>query len=341
MKEYYLMRLYGAQDSRDFNLILNQTLYTNGTARKRSEWFYKPSSAMFTLHSNDVDGAIGTLGFSMRDFKTPCGLKTGALAADFSVLKEHRNVQAAMELMTQGVEQILEGYVDFIYTIPNRESKALIMRTKLFKSVGTFTRHVKMISLGEAMEGSPLRYTRPIADLLWKTTTRLANLRKRFGVKVDNSFHDTNDTWFTQKDPEVVMGVRDEGYLNWRYFDSPDKGYFAFGVKNELGEKAVLVYKIIKNRAYVVDLLYPEGNDKILVNLFAAFESDCRSYGYSMIVIQHLGADDAIDILSDKLWYREHKPTNKELLVATKDEDLLQCLVESKKYWFAGDEDDI
>ena len=60
-----------------------------------------------------------------------------------------------------------------------------------------------------------------------------------------------------------------------------------------------------------------------------------------MIVIQHLGADDAIDILSDKLWYREYKPTNKELLVATKDEDLLQCLVESKKYWFAGDEDEI
>ncbi len=334
---YYIMPVSSAHEAGEFINILNNNLYLNGSAPDRYSWFYEGGHAKaYLLYEFGGSEPIGTIGFRYRKFKTPLGILTGALAADLAINKDKRNIQAALQFVNIAVDAMLKHPdVDFIYTIPNKNSSMVIKRTGLFTSLGNFERYVKLISFEEVFKDKPYRFITPFLNMGWNIASYVSN----FGniLKHTNGMNDA--AWDSYSKDDTLMGFRDYDYLTWRYLDAND-GYQTFQICDD-GKYAFLIYKIIKNRAYVVDLLYPFCDDEMLVKLFATFEQRMFAEDRSMIVVQSLGCDSVINTLSDELWYKPYSNSDKEILVATTDDPVLQCLADCDSYWFAGDEDAI
>ncbi len=342
MNEHKIAPVTTDAENRIFEGFLNRNLYPDGNAAERTKWFYNDvGSTKFLLFRSGVIGPIGAIGFSTRAFNTPIGLKMGAVAADMCIDKMYRDIQSALVLTELGVLTMLNRPgIDFVYTIPNRSSKGIIKRTGIFESAGTFQRHVKLVSFREVTEGKKYAAATPAIDAAWSGITFLHNLPwLTYNLDFGPNFAMANNPWYTYNDSCMVMGNRDTAYLNWRYADEPNEKYKVFHVYHK-GKDAYIVYMIIKNRAYVVDLLYPRDDTSMLRRLFAAFEQFAHRKKLSMIVVQYLGCDSTIKLL-EKMLYRKHKPTNKELFVSSRDGLLMSHLTASDKYWFAGDEDDV
>lgn len=343
MNDYYLQEVNTAREVEMFESILAKTLYPDGDVKERCKWFYEQGpSVRFLLYSRNLVDPIGTIGYGLRYFLTPLGTKLSAQAVDFAVLKDHRDIQAAFYLVEEGKDRIFAKGIDFIFSTPNRHAKGIIKRTRAFECVGTFQRHIKLVSFGEVLQNTKFNFATPVVDLAWRGVTKTRNLMLRNGtVDFTMGFIDANLAWATRNTESTTMGVRGRAYLNWRYTLAPGDKYRSFHFTHN-GKHAYLVYMIIKNRAYVIDVLYPVGDTTTAVKMFASFEHFCQSKRYSMIVVQYLGCDELIQALEAKLWYRQHKPTDKDLFIATNDNNVLhQYLVHTQKYWFAGDEDDI
>ena len=325
-----------------FEGFLDRNLYKPGEAAPRNKWFYESGAAKFMFFRDGVIPPIGVMGFTTRLFNTPLGLKVGAIAADLCIDYQYRDVQSALALVKLGVTTVLNSKgVDFVYTIPNRNSKGIIKKTGLFQSAGIFQRQVKLVSFREYLENKRTRIFRPIIDLGWKFATNAHNLRwLTYTLDFGNGFDQATTVWDSYANNPTNMGTRDKLYMKWRFADTPDQKYKVLHISHR-GRHAYLVYVVIKNRAYVVDLLYPKGDDDMLLRMFSAMEWHAHKKRYSMIVVQHLGCDDEVSVLKEKLWYRTYKPTTKELFVSTTDATLMTHLVTSDQYWFAGDEDDI
>ncbi len=340
MSNYYLGQVNTEAENQVFEGFLERNLYENGGASERTRWFYDANGAKLFFFRSGVMVPIGVIGFNTRLFNTPLGLKRGAIAADLCIDKQYRDVQSALSLVELGVMEVLRSpEVDFVYTIPNRSSRGIIKRTGIFESVGIFERYVKLVSFREVTEGKKYRFLTPIIDGLWSTVVNVHNLRwMSYTQDMAKRFASATNVWSEYNNESMVMGVRDESYMSWRY-GSDDK-YKVFHIEYK-GQNAYLVFMIIKDRAYVVDLLYPKDDATMLTRLFVAFERYCHQKDHSMIVVQSLGCDHAVQTLQKKLWFKRHRPTTKELFVSSSDGPLLAYLTTGEKYWFAGDEDDI
>ena len=224
----------------------------------------------------------------------------------------------------------------------------VVKRTRLFKSAGTFQRHVKLLRTNELLEGSRIQWAAPVLNPVLNAAVRLNGMRYMSGVPESGilNAHNTDyelpyEVWnsYASKMITTSMGYRSNLYLTWRY-GMADEGFRAFQLWHN-AEQAWLVWKVIKNRAYVVDMLYPMNNHDMGARLLAHFEDHCLNLKLSMVVLQYLGCDELIQHVEKKLFYRRYHPTNKELLIASNDDILLTHLTEGSKYWFACDEDAI
>jgi len=338
--KYTVTEVSSPVEDAEFIQVLNNNLY-DGDADKRVKWFYQEQPSIRFLLRDENDNAIGTKGYSLRKFKTPLGIKIGAIAADLSVNKENRNLQAALFLEEQTNAIVYRDDVDFIYTIPNKKSLALFKRNKDFHEVGQFQRHIKLLSFDEVLKGKWYERALPIVNFLWRGITKMKLMAWDGGYKyIGPDFIEANHLWDTYGS-ERVMGERTTPYLTWRYETNPDPQYKVFNFSTG-GKNTFIVYTIIKNRAYVVDMIYPSCDNVYLIRAFAEFERLCHKEKYSMIVVQYLGCIHEINILESNLWYRKHKPADKRLFVSTCDDELLKHLLSvENSFWFACDEDAI
>jgi len=131
-----------------------------------------------------------------------------------------------------------------------------------WKEIGTYQTYLAVLDPAGLLRG---KLPGPLASLggaLVGGLLRLTGRMKTLGVSPEfttrpiDRFDDRfDDLWERAKDRLPLAGVRDSGFLNWRFIDTPTKKHHSVQVERDGRLAGYVVFEWSFGRGYVVDLL--------------------------------------------------------------------------------------
>ncbi|WP_449371000.1 GNAT family N-acetyltransferase [Thiomonas sp.] len=272
------------------------------------DWFYLRNPAglpqvllAYALAENGV--AIGVIGLSTRQMLLAGQPLNAGLLADFGVAAEHRTLYPAMLLQTTLRDRFLPQH-GLIYGFPNPKSEPVVKRLG-YKVVGRMVRYVRVLrSASYLPEQIPHLLRRAVGHTAdwWRHALRRTRYAHDFhGRQVqwmerpDARF---DALWAAQKNPAVLIGVRDRRYLAWRFEQKPWRKFrfLTLGAGHD-GLIAYAVCEVVGKVLHVRDLLcHPDHPDSLNL-LFDTLFHDAYADGRSSVSFEFLGPNDMQDAL--------------------------------------------
>jgi hypothetical protein len=268
-----------------------------------------------------------------------------AIAGDFAVDIQHRNLIPALALQKEIRSKIHNTKFKFIYGLPNEHAKGILLRLG-YKKVGRFSHFVKPLK-SEYQTNKYIHsflqfkiFAKPV-DFLIKSFAKENRYKTtlHYSIITPEYFDDRFDVfWKNVSKHFTIIGERTSLFLNWRYIQSPAKKYEIFCLSDEHNNIiGYIVYYLENNMCYIMDMLFDPSSD-VLSLLLAAFSRFTRMKGVGSISVHYLGSS----LLERKLREYNFLPIKNEtdLIIYCPDmADNSDLFKKENWHFFAGDND--
>ncbi len=268
-----------------------------------------------------------------------------AIAGDFAVDVNHRNLIPALALQREIQSKIPDTGFRFIYGLPNKQSKGILLRIG-YRKVGRFTHFIKPLK-SEYQDNKylhsflQLKIFAGAVDIFIKSFSKENRYTTslNYSIITPEYFDDRFDVfWKNVSRHFIIIGERTSSFLNWRYIQAPAKKYKIFCLLDE--HKKIIgytVYFIENNMCHIMDMLY-EPSKEVICSLLAEFSRFIQKKGVGSISVDYLGGC----LLEKKLREFNFLPINNETDLVIYSPDIAEDIdLLNKENWhfFAGDND--
>ena len=296
-------------------------LIHHGMPEAKFDWYYKanpighPSLYFLQATEDDIESPasasastpelVGVAAIGRRMMQ--CGgasILVGALI-DFVTTPEHRTLFPALHLQKEIRKRGLTKHA-VLYGMPNASSLAVVKRAG-YKPMGNMVRWVKVLRTSAYIErfipswaghrlANSLGFVLGlVADQLRVTSERLKSLRHSSNqAKWLNAADERFDTlWQSINLGDVIIGVRDQAFLNWRFAQCPLSTYTFFCLENQA--KKIIAYAVCERQGstlHVRDFLTDTSTPNAYLQLWLALSRDAYRKGCSALSVNFLGAED-------------------------------------------------
>jgi hypothetical protein len=288
---------------------------------------------------------IGTAALFPRVVLVKGDPEYAAIAGDFAVDKQHRNLMTALSLQKEIRSKIHDTKFKFIYLIPNEQAKGIFLRLG-YKKIGRLTHFIKPLK-SEYQHNKhiysflQLKLFAMAFDILIKNFSKEKRYKTtlNYSIITPEYFDERFDVfWKNVSKHFTIIGERTSFFLNWRYIQSPDKKYKIFCLLDDHKDiRGYIVYYLENNRCYIMDMLF-EPSTEVISFLLAEFSRFIRIKGVGSISVVYLGGS----LLEEKLREFNFLPIKNEtdLIIYSPDmADNTDLLKKEKWHFFAGDND--
>lgn len=261
-----------------------------GTPIERFDWLAMgnpagPASWFLAFESKSREVA-GTISILPKDLKVAGKTVRAGILGDFMVDQKYRVLGPGLGLLKKAMNSIAELNLEFIYTIPNRQSEKMI-RHMGFIEVGKICYLAKPISihyyLDKYAEYLPSRITGSLIELGIKALSRetyypSAGIIEEVGA-IDEAFDEISDVYAERTCK--MTGVRSKEYLTWRYLKNPQYVFRIAVLKDHHGRtRGYAVYMSGDDYIEIYDIIAQE--NVVVQNLMkylaqVARDADCKS----------------------------------------------------------------
>lgn len=270
--------------------------------------------------------------------------KTGILA-DFSIDKQSRGLGPALNLQKTVISLAKENRINFIYSIPNKLSKQILLRVG-YKEIGKIERFVKILRLEYKLKEKVkiLFFARILSTITGFFSGECLRERKyardtHYKFEITNFFDERIDSlWKEVSKNFELMQERTTSFLNWRYNACPTRSYKVFVLRNLVNEVAgYLVYYTENNLYHVVDVLTMDDNRYWYI-LFSKFSIYARKERVDAITIRFFG-NNMIKKRLKKLSFLKRSDMLSFLIYSENNKMDQNIIDKEKMYFFDGDND--
>jgi len=268
-----------------------------------------------------------------------------AIAGDFAVDIHHRNLIPAFALQREIQSKIHNTGFRFIYGLPNKQSKGILLRIG-YKKIGRFTHFIKPLK-SEYQDKKyihsflQLKIFAGAVDILIKSFSKENRYKTtlKYSIITPEYFDERFDVfWKNVSKYFTIIGERTSFFLNWRYIQAPAKKYKIFCLLNEHKEIiGYIVYFLENNMCHIMDMLY-DPSTEVLCPLLAEFSRFIQKKGAGSISVDYLGGE----LLEKRLREFNFLPLNNETdLIIYCPDAADNSPLHNKENWhfFAGDND--
>jgi hypothetical protein len=336
------------QNNRDDILsILIKNL--DGPSKNRYVWNYNQCpyglAHCWLAKHEESNTFIGTAALFPREILVKGDPEYAAIAGDFAVDIQHRNLRPALALQKEIQLKIHDTKFKFIYGLPNKQAKGILLRIG-YKKIGRFNHFIKPLK----SEYQQNKYIHPIlqfkifaiaVDVLIKNLSKEKRYKTalNYSIITPEYFDDRFDVfWKNVSQHFTIIGERTSMFLNWRYIHSPEKKYKLFCLSDEHNDIiGYIVYYLENNMCYIMDILF-DPSTEVLSLLLAAFSRFIRMKGVGSISVDYLGNS----LLEKKLREFNFLPIKNEtdlIIYCPKMADNPDLLKKENWHFFAGDND--
>ncbi len=269
-----------------------------GHAERRQakfDWFYRNNptgaSTVFLLY-HDSDRLIGTAGVGTRHMRCGSKICDAGLLADFAVDARYRTLFPALALQREVCRQALAGH-GLLYGFPNRNALPVFKRAG-FTMLGNLSRYTCLLRaqglrrriLPGWLNGLAVSALEPafhLRHMLWRTLAS-RTLRRCWLEAPDSRF----DQLWAAQDDRLIMGLRDRGYLQWRFFDKSWRRSRLFSICAPTSDE-LLGYAVCEAEAetlHIRDCLVKPPAVGNLPQLLRALACDAARLGFSRLSME-------------------------------------------------------
>ena len=336
------------QNNRDDILaILIKNL--DGPSTNRYVWNYNqcpygPAHCWLAKHE-ESNTFIGTAALFPRVILVKGNPEYAAIAGDFAVDIQHRNLRPALALQKEIQSKIHDTKFKFIYGLPNKQAKGILLRIG-YKKIGRLTHFIKPLR----SEYQHNKYIHPFLQLkIFRMTVDILiknfSKEKRYKTTLNYSiitpeyFDDRFDVFWKNVSKHItIIGERTSVFLNWRYIHLPEKKYKIFCLLDEHNDIiGYIVYYLENNMCYIMDMLF-EPSTEVISMILAEFSRFIRMKGAGSISVDYLGGS----LLESELHEFNFLPIENEadLIMYSPDmADITDLCKKENWHFFAGDND--
>ncbi len=283
------------------------------------EWYYRnnPEGTPLTVFLNQVgtEEAVGVAAIGPRRVRFGTyTLQAGALV-DFVTLPEHRTFFPAMFLQREMRRRALGKYT-VVFGFPNANSQPIVRRVG-YRCVGQMIRRTRVLRsstyLAKYLPGWLSRIAGAVVDASRWTALRIHGLGENdfqytWQGRADETF---DGLWQRTAGANVVMGVRDAAFLNWRFADMQSKSFRFFTMKS-FADRSLIAYAVcsadggaLHVEDFLVDLRLPNAS----ANLWRSLSLAAIRMDYSSLSVELLGSEDQQRLLGAAGFHvREGRP---------------------------------
>jgi len=270
---------------------------------------------------------------------------SAAVAGDFAVDKQHRNLSTALALQKEIQSKIHDTKFKFIYLLPNEQAQGIFLRLG-YKKIGNFVHFVKPLKseyqynkyLHSFLQ---LKIFAKTVDFLIKSVAKENRYKTllKYSTITPEYFDDRFDVfWKNISKHFTIIGERTSFFLNWRYIQYPEKKYKIFCLLDEHNDIiGYIVYFLENNMCHIRDMLF-EPSTEFLSLLLAEFSRFIRMKGVGSISVDYLGDS----FLEKKLREFNFLPFKNEMDLIIYSSDMAEntdLLKKENWHFFAGDND--
>lgn len=275
-------------------------LTQKGMPEAKLDWYYLrnpggPPVVCFLRQEGSAD-ALGTASLSLRRMRLDGADLAAGVLADFVVVPAHRNFFPALFLQKEMRRRGRESF-PVVFGLPNEQSEAVVRRAG-YRRVGLEVRRARVLRsglylsrhlppwLGKAMGAFIDRARMAAAAVLAQRMPFTAQWLERPDERFD-------DLWRRAASPGVLMGVRDQRFLLWRFADCPFYAYRFYTVAcSRTGRLAA--YAACRARGdtlEICDFLVDRGIARAGARLWLGVAREAYREGYRSVSVEFLGGD--------------------------------------------------
>jgi len=323
--------------------FLKRTIKSASFSEDYYKWRYlqapldKVKCWLATIDESNV--TVGSSTIFPRNFLLNGKLTHVATLGDFHIDGTHRGFGPALKLQKSIIEKNRRSDLQFIYGVPTKVAMPVLKRIG-YRELGRFTQFMKPLKISSL----PKKYLpfflkfsmlTNIVDSLICFIAKENRYRKKFDYLVETpDFFDERFDFFWDKASKQfnIVEERNSKFLNWRYKDSPIRDYKTFCIlespTNILG---FIVYFIINNIYYIVDVIYMHEDD-ILNVLLAEFFLFARKNNMGGIVIRYFG-NDYFEKKLKEFNFRSRKKDEIKIIIYNFNNSFEQSYLFDKNNW--------
>jgi hypothetical protein len=219
-----------------------------------------------------------------------------AIAGDFAVDIQHRNLITALLLQKEIRAKIHDSKFKFIYGLPNKQAKGIFLRLG-YKNIGRSDHFIKLLK-SEYQNNKYIHSFMQFKIFARAVDIFIKNFAKEKRYKTTLKYSIITPEYFDDKFDEfwkkisrhfTIIGERTSFFLNWRYIRSPEKKYKIFCILDEHKDIiGYIVYFLENNMCHIVDMLF-EPSTEIISLLLAEFSRFIRMKEIGSISVHYLG----------------------------------------------------
>ncbi len=330
--------------------LWTEGLTQSGMPDAKFKWFYEahssgPPQVYFLIHSSSqCRVAVAAIGGRLMRFGNE-QVVSGVLV-DFVAAKEHRTLFPAMHLQRELLQRGLKDHV-FLFGLPNPKSLGVVHRAG-YQRVGMMVRYAMVLqSASYLARYVPKRLASavsPLVDFAYALVRGVVRIGKpQYRAEWTNTVDSRFDAlWEQSAITGVMMGYRDQRFLNWRFVQCPLHKYTIFTISLS-GASRLAAYAVCEidptdtdgTRTLAVrDFLFDQNVPLVATVLWDALARAARLQGYTTISTQFMGnADVAHTLINAGLRARESRP-----LYAAARADRASLL--NEKHWYVTSADE-
>jgi hypothetical protein len=347
MTRYSMLEADVRNNKDDILSILTRNL--DGQSPGRYEWNYNQcpygDAHCWLAKDEQSNTFIGTSALFPRVILVKGDPVYAAIAGDFAVDIQHRNLITALSLQKEIRSKIHDTKFKFIYLLPNKQAKGIFLRLG-YKKIGRFTYFIKPLKSeyqNNKFIHSFLQFKlfAIAVDIFIKSFAKEKRYKTqlKYSITTPEYFDDRFDVfWKNVSKHFIIVGERTSFFLNWRYIQSPVKKYKIFCLSNEHNDIiGYIVYFLEINKCHIMDILF-EPSTEVISLLLAEFSRFIRMKGVGSIHVDYLGSS----LLEKKLREFNFLPIKNEVDLLFYSPDITDnpdLLKKENWHFFAGDND--
>jgi hypothetical protein len=242
------------------------------------KYFQNPAGEHTTMVAFDGARLVGNIGGIPVKMRAGTNTLLASQGVDTVIAPDHRKRTTFFKLEAGVKELMIKNDVCFTYAFSIKETYRIFTQVLRFSGVCPIHKMSKVVNptpylqqkLGMGLLTKPLGIAgkQAIARLNKKKISVPAGLRI---VEVKHFDRRFDDFWRREASMYEIAVVRDSGYLNWRYIESPTP-YKIFCVETDESIKGYIVlgcYQEEVARGRIVDILTQTGEEQIMDLLLA------------------------------------------------------------------------
>ena len=348
MIRYSIIKADIKKNKKDIVPILKRNL--EDITEEKYDWNYQKSTfgpaKCYIAKETKSDSFVGTAAIFPRKAFVKGKEKIAGIAGDYAVDKKHRAFGPALDIQKKVKSTANEGEFDFIYGLPNKQSKLLFLRIGYIE-IGPLKDYIKILKTKHmAKEHLPhllkFRIFSSIFDIYLRIVGKEYRYKKHkdFLIEEPDMFDKRFDIFFeNMENSHNIVGKRSSDFLNWRYRKSPAQEYKIFCITDkEKDIKGYMVYFLKEKVCHIVDTFF-KNSDKVVNVLFSEFLIHMNKKDIGAVAIKYLGNSFFKEQLK-KYNFFERKAPNLSLFVFSKNISSEKILLnEENWYFFEGDSD--